>query len=74
MELDELGEVRAEQARTLATQLDRLKGNDAGAAAMAVPGTSKELREVLDALQEASDDAAEYVDGLFAAVGDSADT
>jgi hypothetical protein len=72
MELDELGEARATLSRTLAQKLDELLLDDAVGAAMAIPGTSRELREMLDALQEASDDAQEFVADLFSEVGDSA--
>lgn len=72
LELDELGAARASLARTLATKLDQTLKADSGQAAMAVPGISKELREVLDAIQEASDDSQEFVSDLFAPVGDSA--
>src|ERR1700730_6111050 len=71
-ELDQLGDVRAAQGRALAAKLDQVRRADASAAEMAAPGISKELREVLDAIQEASDDSAEFVTGLFAEVGDSA--
>jgi hypothetical protein len=55
----------------LAAKLDQVLHVDAAQAAMAVPGISKELREVLDAIQEASDDAEEFVTGLFSGVHDS---
>jgi hypothetical protein len=72
LELDELGSARAALARTLAMKLDQVLHVDSGQAAMAVPGISKELREVLDAIEEASDDSTEFVGNLFTAVGDSA--
>jgi ABC-type polar amino acid transport system ATPase subunit len=72
MDLDQLGEARAALARTLATKLDQLLVDDVSASALAVPGTSRELREILDALQEASDDAQEFVGGLFSEVEHSA--
>lgn len=71
-DLDDLGEVRATLARALARKLDEAVADSHATSAMAVPGISKELREVLEAIQEASDDAAEYVGGLFSSVGDSA--
>ncbi len=74
LELDELGETRAALARTLAEKLDQVRKSDVAQAAMAVPGISKELREVLDAIQEASDDSQEFVKSLFGAVGDSAES
>jgi hypothetical protein len=64
IELDDFGQARAAIARTLATKFDKA----------AEPGTAKELRELIDAFQEASDDSQEFVSGLFAPVGDSAST
>jgi electron transfer flavoprotein alpha/beta subunit len=64
IELDDFGQARAAIARTLATKFDKA----------AEPGTAKELRELIDAFQEASDDSSEFVSGLFAPVGDSAST
>lgn len=73
IELDELGEARAALARTLASKLDQVLHAASASAAIAAPAISKELREVFDAIQEASDDSAEYVTGLFAPVGNSAE-
>ena len=72
IELDELGEARASLARVLAEKMDQLLVADGGQVAQALPAISKELREVIDAIQEASDDSAEFVTGLFSKVGDSA--
>lgn len=72
LDLDELGETRAALARTLATKIDAVLYDGHATAAMALPGISKELREVLEAIQEATDDSADYVGGLFAPVGNSA--
>jgi hypothetical protein len=69
IELDEFGEARAAVARTLAIKLDQAV---VSADSLAVPGTAKELREIIDVFQEAGDDAQEFVGGLFAPVGDSA--
>lgn len=65
IELDELGAARAALARALAEKVDQVLVSEGGQAAQALPAISKELREVLDAIREASDDSAEYVSGLF---------
>lgn len=72
LDLDELGDTRAALARSLALKVDQVLYHDSPEAAKAMAGISKELREVLEAIQEASDDSADYVDGLFAPVGNSA--
>lgn len=69
LDLDEFDEARAAVARTLAIKLDQAS---VSADSLAVPGTAKELREIIDVFQEASDDAQEFVANLFAPVGDSA--
>lgn len=74
IDLDKLGEARASLARALAEKMDQVLVSDSGQAAQALPAISKELREVIDAIQEASDDSAEFVSGLFAKVGDSAES
>lgn len=70
-ELDAMGNARAALARLLAAKLDQVRSSEVAQAALAVPGISRELREVLDAIQEQADDNAEFVAGLFAPVGDS---
>lgn len=72
LELDNVGEARAALVRALAGKLDQVRASDAAQAALAVPGISRELRELLDAIREATDDTQEFVSGLFTAVGDSA--
>lgn len=64
IELDDFGQARAAIARTLAEKFDKAPE----------PGIAKELRELIDAFQEASDDSHEFVSDLFAPVGDSAST
>ena len=71
-ELDELGGLRAALAAALAGKLDQLRGADTAQAALAVPGISRELRELLGEIQGASDDTQEFVAGLFASVEGSA--
>lgn len=67
LELDALGETQAALARSLAIKLTQALRLDSAQAAMALPGLARELREVLDQIQGASDDNQDFVSGLFAA-------
>ena len=65
VDLDEAGEAKAAIARALATKLDQATASDAGPVAMSMAGIAKELREVVDAILEASDDDGAFVADLF---------
>lgn len=67
VELDEAGKVRAALARSLAAALDEAAGADSGAMAMATAGIAKELRAVVDAILEDTEDDGDFVADLFAA-------
>jgi hypothetical protein len=63
--LDPAGEVRAALVRSLAAALDEASGSESGAMAMATAGIAKELRAVVDAILEATEDDGGFVAGLF---------
>lgn len=73
VELDEVGEARAQIARTLAAKLDGIAGSTVASDNLAIPAIAKGLREVLDELVDLSGETESFTNGLFAAVGDSAD-
>jgi hypothetical protein len=70
--LDDGGAAKAEIARTLAYKLDQTAASESATSALAVAGIAKELREVLDAILEATGEVEEFVAGLFAEVGNPA--
>lgn len=74
MVLSAEGEAKAAIARALARQLDQASSAESGAMAMATAGIAKELRGVVDAIVEATSADDEFVHGLFAEVGDPANT
>lgn len=66
LELDDDVSTRAAIARALATKLDESVAADSGPAAMAAAGIAKELRDVLDAIREATDtEASDFIADLF---------
>lgn len=71
LELDDAGEMRAAIARALASKLDDSVLDKSGPTAMATAGIAKELREVVDAILEATGDDGAFVADLFAEVGDT---
>lgn len=71
VELDSLGEARAEIALTLARKLDQASTDHSGPMAMSLAGISKELRAVLDSILEQTAQNDDFIAGLYASVGDS---
>lgn len=71
LELDDAGLAKAEIARTLARKLDQSSEMTGGAMAMAVAGIAKELRELVDAILESTEDNEAFVADLFAPVGNT---
>lgn len=66
LELDDAGLVNAAIARVLAGKLDEVKGDDSGAAAIAISGIAKELRAVIADIRDASGERQEFIADLFA--------
>ncbi len=66
LDLDEAGKTKAAIAGALAAKLDEAALSDSGAVAMATAGIAKELREVVDAILEATASDGEFVADLFA--------
>jgi hypothetical protein len=71
VDLDEAGEAKAAIGRALAAKLDQATASEGGAVAMSVPGIARELREIVDAILEATSDADGFVVDLFSKVGNS---
>ncbi len=70
LDLDEAGEARAAIARGLAAKFDEAVASSTATTALAIAGISKELRDVITEILEASGDAEDFVAGVFAQVGD----
>ncbi|HET7325979.1 MAG TPA: hypothetical protein VFJ14_01700 [Nocardioidaceae bacterium] len=70
LELDEVGMARASLARVLAFEID--EASKPGVVDTRLAGLVHELREVLNDITDAHEDSTdEWLDGLFAEVGDS---
>lgn len=69
VDLDAAGEAKAAIGRALARKLDQSGEGTGGAMAMAVAGIARELREIVDAILEASSDSDAFVVDLFSKVG-----
>jgi len=63
--LDEAGAAYASIARVLAAALDASKLSSSGSVAMALPGTAKELRGVIDSIVQRTAETDEFVADLF---------
>ncbi len=73
LELDKPGDARAAIARALAAKLDEARDSDSATSALAIAGIARELREVIDAILESSEDDAEWVNKLLSPMGDATD-
>lgn len=65
VELDKVGELRAELARSLADTIDRCRISKVAQDHASVPAIAKEFRDVLAEILEVSEDDKEWVRGLF---------
>lgn len=65
VELDRVGELRAELARSLADTIDRCRVSKVAQDHASVPAIAKEFRDVLAEILEVSEDDKEWVRGFF---------
>ena len=65
LEMDDANQARAQIALALARTLDQAKDSTSGAMSQSVPGTAKELRECMKAIQDNVREGDAFLEGLL---------